>query len=49
VLFFMLDDLIIFGLAAFAIQKVIDTRYAAFSRGAGGVVLIGLGIWMLVR
>lgn len=35
VLFFMLDDLIIFGLAAFAIQKVIDTRYAAISRAAG--------------
>jgi glutaredoxin len=49
VLIFMLDDLIIFGLAAFAIQKVIDTRYAAISRGAGGVVLMGLGVWMLVR
>lgn len=49
VVFFMLDDLIIFGFAAFAVQKVIDTRYAAFSRGAGGVILIGLGIWMLMR
>ena len=44
----MLDDLIIFGLAAFAIQKVIDTRYAAASRAVGGVLLIGLGIWMLL-
>ncbi|MBW8447733.1 MAG: hypothetical protein K0M49_19095 [Arenimonas sp.] len=49
VAFFMLDDLIIFGLAAFAVQKVIDTRYAAFSRAVGGVMLIGLGIWMLLR
>jgi glutaredoxin len=49
VLFFMLDDLVIFGLAAFAIQKVIDTRYAAVSRGAGGVALLGLGLWMLLR
>jgi glutaredoxin len=49
VFFFMLDDLVIFGLAAFAIQKVIDTRYAAISRGAGGVALLGLGLWMLVR
>jgi glutaredoxin len=49
VLFFMLDDLVIFGLAAFAVQKVIDTRYAAVSRGAGGVALLGLGLWMLVR
>jgi glutaredoxin len=49
VLFFMLDDLVIFGLAAFAISGVIGTRYAALSRGVGGVVLIGLGAWMLSR
>jgi hypothetical protein len=47
VAFFMLDDLVIFGLAAYAVQRVIDTRYAAFSRAAGGVILIGLGLWML--
>jgi hypothetical protein len=46
---FMLDDLIIFGLAAFAVRKVIDTRYAALSRAAGGVILIVLGAWMLTR
>lgn len=49
VLFFMLDDLVIFGLAAFAISGVIGTRYAAVSRGVGGVVLVGLGAWMLAR
>jgi glutaredoxin len=49
VLFFMLDDLVIFGLAAFAVQGVLDTRYAAVSRAAGGVVLLGLGLWMLLR
>jgi glutaredoxin len=49
VLFFMLDDLVIFGLAAFAVQGVIDTRYAAVSRAAGGVVLLGLGLWMMLR
>jgi hypothetical protein len=49
VFFFMLDDLVIFGLAAFAVQKVIDTRYAAISRGAGGVALLVLGLWMLLR
>ena len=49
VFFFMLDDLVIFGLAAFAVQKVIDTRYAAVSRGAGGVALLSLGLWMLLR
>jgi hypothetical protein len=49
VVFFMLDDLIIFGLAAFAIQKIINSRYAAISWAAGGVTLIGLGVWMLAR
>ncbi|MBG0797468.1 glutaredoxin family protein [Methylocystis sp. L43] len=49
VAFFMLDDLIIFGLAAFAVQKIVNTRYAAISRLIGGVVLIGLGGWMLAR
>lgn len=49
VVFFMLDDLVIFGLAAFAIQRIINTRYAVLSRLAGGVVLIGLGVWMLAR
>ncbi len=49
VFFFMLDDLIIFGLAAFAIQRIINTRYAVLSRLVGGLVLIGLGLWMLMR
>lgn len=49
VTFFMLDDLVIFGLAAFAVQKVLDTRYAAWSRAIGGLMLIGLGAWMLTR
>ncbi|WP_292529345.1 glutaredoxin family protein [Methylocystis sp.] len=49
VVFFMLDDLIIFGLAAFAVQKLVNTRYAAISRTIGGVILIGLGGWMLAR
>jgi hypothetical protein len=49
VAFFMLDDFIVFGFAAFAVQKMLDTRYAAFSRAAGGLILIGLGAWMLAR
>jgi hypothetical protein len=48
VIFFMLDDLVIFALAAFAVQKVLDSRYAAYSRAIGGVLRIGLGGWMLV-
>lgn len=49
VAFFMLDDLVVFGFAAFAINRMIDTRYAAVSRLAGGVIMIGLGVWMLLR
>jgi hypothetical protein len=45
----MFDDLVIFGLAAFAVQRVVGTRYAAFSRAAGAMVLIGVGVWMLLR
>ncbi len=45
----MLDDLMVFGFAAFAIQKIVDTRYASLSRAVGGAVLIGLGVWMLAR
>jgi glutaredoxin len=48
-LYILLYVLIIFGLAAFAIQKVVDVRYAAYSRCAGGVLLLGLGLWMLLR
>jgi hypothetical protein len=49
VTFFMLDDLVVFGFAAFAVQRIVDTRYAAVSRAVGGAVLIGLGVWMLAR
>jgi hypothetical protein len=49
VVFFMLDDLVIFGLAAFAVQKIVNTRYAAISRTIGGIILIALGGWMLAR
>ena len=45
----MLDDLVVFGFAAFAVKKIVDTRYAAVSRAVGGAVLIGLGVWMLAR
>jgi glutaredoxin len=49
VAFFMLDDLVIFGLAALAVRRVLDSHYAAVSRAVGGTVLIGLGVWMLAR
>ncbi|MFA6329209.1 MAG: hypothetical protein WCX64_00815 [Candidatus Micrarchaeia archaeon] len=47
-LFFMLDDLVIFGVAAFALSSsdVMD-RYAGFSKIVGGSILFILGLLML--
>jgi len=45
--FFMLDDLIIFTLAAVALQTTIGSGYARYGKLVGGVVLVGLGLVML--
>lgn len=42
--FFMLDDLIIFGLAAFAVSSTLGTRYAKLNKLVGGAVLLALGL-----
>ncbi|MDD4986696.1 MAG: hypothetical protein PHQ43_13125 [Dehalococcoidales bacterium] len=47
VFFFMLDDLIIFGGAAFAINSRFGDRYVKYSKPVGGTVLLVLGIIML--
>jgi len=47
VLFFMLDDLIIFGTAAFALTSNLGDRYAKYSRPVGATILIILGILLL--
>jgi putative Mn2+ efflux pump MntP len=44
--FFMLDDLIIFGLAAFAVNQIGD-KYGRWCKLIGGIVLVLLGIMML--
>jgi len=45
VLFFMLDDLIIFGLAAFAVTgTAIGHKYARYCKLVGGAVLVVLGL-----
>lgn len=44
VLFFMLDDLIIFGLAAFAVNTTVGDKYATWCKLIGGIILLGLGI-----
>lgn len=45
--FFMLDQLVIFGLAAFAIGSAIGEKYARGCKLVGGVILAGLGTIML--
>ena len=45
--FFMLDDLIIFSLAAFACEATIGKGYDRYGKLAGGLVLVGLGLVML--
>jgi glutaredoxin len=46
-LFFMLDDLIIFGMAAFAIGSSLGEKYSKFCRLFGGILMFGLGLIML--
>ena len=48
VLFFMLDDLLIFSLAAFTLQATMAGGYARYGKLVGGVVLVALGLLMLV-
>lgn len=45
--FFMLDDLVVFSLAVFAISKTFETRYAAISRWIGNILMAVLGFLLL--
>ena len=46
-LFFMLDDLIIFGSAALAMTSTLGDRYAKYCRPFGGTILLILGVLLL--
>lgn len=46
-IFFMLDDLIIFGLAAFAISSSYGEKYAKYCKIIGGVLMLALGMLLL--
>jgi hypothetical protein len=46
-LFFMLDDLIIFGLAAFAVSRSIGQSYTKWSKLFGGIIMLILGLLLL--
>ncbi|HSQ97986.1 MAG TPA: hypothetical protein VLL98_04685 [Rickettsiales bacterium] len=45
-IFFMLDDMIIFGLAVFAINKYTGTKYEKYSTLIGGIVMLIIGIFI---
>jgi hypothetical protein len=45
--FFMLDDLIIFSLAAFAVSSGVGEKYAKYCKLIGGVVMVLLGLMLL--
>ena len=45
---FMLDDLVIFGTAAFALTSNLGDRYAKYTRPVGGTILIILGAILLL-
>ena len=47
VFFFMLDDLIIFGLAALAVNTAFGNQYAKYCKVAGGAIMVLLGIVLL--
>lgn len=47
-LFFMLDDLIIFGLAAFAINKYANgNKYEKYSTIVGGILMVLIGVFII--
>jgi hypothetical protein len=41
---FMLDDLVIFTLAAFAVKRFAGEKYAGYCHIIGGVIMVGLGV-----
>ncbi|MFH1021342.1 MAG: hypothetical protein V1782_12160 [Pseudomonadota bacterium] len=46
--FFMLDDLLIFSLAAFTLRTTMADGYTRYGKLVGGIVLLGLGLAMLL-
>jgi len=45
--FFMLDDVVIFSLAAFAVTSSVGDRYVKYCKPAGGTILLVLGVLLL--
>lgn len=50
ILFYMIDDVIIFGIALFSFEKIgVTSKYAKFSHLIGGVLMILLGLILLIN
>lgn len=50
ILFYMIDDLIVFGIALYSIDKLaITTKYSKISNLLGGIVMILLGLIMIFK
>ncbi|MDF1577661.1 MAG: hypothetical protein P1P81_04350 [Desulfobulbales bacterium] len=46
-LFFMLDDLLIFGAAAFAVTSALGEKYAKYTKPVGGAIMLAIGIILI--
>ena len=50
ILFYMVDDLIVFGIALYSFEKIgITTKYSRMSSLIGGILMIGLGAMLLLK
>ncbi len=50
VLFFLIDDIIVFAIAMTTMEITgISTKYSRFSKLAGGILMILIGIWLAVQ
>jgi len=50
IFFFMLDDMLIFGISMFTLEMFgITTKYSKFSRLVGGILMFGIGILMILK
>ncbi|MDT8335823.1 MAG: hypothetical protein RQ753_08990, partial [Desulfurivibrionaceae bacterium] len=46
-LFFMLDDLLIFGAAAFAVTSALGEKHAKYTKPVGGAIMLAIGIILI--
>lgn len=50
IFFFMLDDMLIFGISMFTLEMVgVTTKYSKFSRLVGGILMLAIGILMILK